>query len=64
MPITVALLVEKMAMHKEKADVTLLHHANVVILNRQYGTEGQLHNLECSHVNKLTQQVDTTGTTG
>ena len=42
-----------MAMHTEKADETLLHHAHVAILNRKNGTEGQLHDSECSHLNTL-----------
>ena len=53
MTITAALLVGKMAMHTEKADETLLHNAHVAILNRQYCTEGQLHDSEYSHLNRL-----------
>jgi hypothetical protein len=41
-----------MAMHTKKADETLLHHTHVAILNRQYGTEGQLYGSEGSHLNK------------
>ena len=52
MTLAAVLLVGKMAMHTEKADETLLHHADVAILNRQYGTEGQLHDSECSHPNR------------
>ena len=36
----------KMDMHTEKAGGMLLRHAHVAILNRQYGTEGQLHDSE------------------
>ena len=50
--ITAALLAGKTAMHTEKAGETLLHNAHVAIPNRQYSTDGQLHDLECSHLNR------------
>ena len=53
MTIPSALLVGKMAMHTEKADETMLHHAHVAIHNRQYGTEGQRPASEYSHLNRL-----------
>ena len=53
MTITAELIVGKMAMHTEKADETLLHHAHVAILNHKNGKEGQLLNSECNHLNTL-----------